>query len=135
MTSSISRFSSCQWTPLQSEMYKVPPVTKRVQTTRARAPTEVEESRRLFGKPIPGNQAQSRLAARGLDQRNPVIEMSPIVLRHEKMIVILMKGKIFTSRYVCSGTRYVAGDYCHRVGTRYRCFKDNEKRCYQLYRL
>ncbi|MDP7135431.1 MAG: hypothetical protein QF437_33350 [Planctomycetota bacterium] len=64
-----------------------------MQTTRARAPTEVEESRRLFGKPIPGNQAQSRLAARGLDQWNPVIEMSPIVLRHEKMIVILMKGK------------------------------------------
>ncbi len=70
-----------------------PPVTKRVQYTRARAPTEVEESRRLFAKPIPGNQAQSPLGARGLDQRNPVIEMSPIVLRQEEVIVILMKGK------------------------------------------
>ncbi len=70
-----------------------PPVTKRVQATGARAPTEVEESRRLFAKPIPGNQAQSPLGARGLDQRNPVIEMSPIVLRQEEVIVILMKGK------------------------------------------
>jgi hypothetical protein len=49
--------------------------------------------RRLFAKPIPGNQSQSRLGARGLDQRNPVIEMSPIVLRQEEVIVILMKGK------------------------------------------
>jgi hypothetical protein len=54
----------------------------------------LKESRRLFGKPIPGNQSQSRLAARGLDQRNPGIEMGPIVLRQVKVFVILMKGEI-----------------------------------------
>ena len=71
-----------------------PPVTQRVQKTRARAPTEVQESRRLLAQPIPGNHAQSRLGAGRLDQRNPEIEMRRIELRQEKVIVILMHGKI-----------------------------------------